>query len=462
MSAQRAWDEYAVSPDPPTFVPRPVVPHDDPFYLPPANLDRLRPGAIVRARRVEIGFFGLVPQRVSAWQLLFRTCDLDRVPEVAVTTVLLPWEANLAEQRPVVSFQCAIDAVAEQCLPSYALRRGARAAGSIPQIELPLIASALARGWAVSVPDHGGTANRFGVATEPGYRALDGVRACLAFDPLELEATTPVALWGYSGGGLATSWAAEVAAEYAPELNIVGAVAGSPVGDPAAAFVRLNATWFAGFAAVFTAGLRRGYSDLDRLLRAHLRPQYLRWLAETETMATFPLLYRFARRNVDEHIGGGVDALLAHPVLQRILDDIRPGRQAPAMPMLMLQGVNDEVIAVEDVDEHVARYTSAGVHVQYLRDRLSTHILLQFLALPVMVDWLAARFAGRELSSAGTETVWSLALTRVGVTGHMRFATLLVRMGLGLPIRAPRSTGARRSDAPRPSLRSVAVPTSSF
>ncbi|EUA41471.1 secretory lipase family protein [Mycobacterium xenopi 4042] len=45
---------------------------------------------------------------------------------------------------------------------------------------------------------------------------------------------------GYSGGGLATAWAAEVCADYAPELDIVGAVLGSPVGDLAHTFRRLN------------------------------------------------------------------------------------------------------------------------------------------------------------------------------------------------------------------------------
>ncbi|MFI5541019.1 lipase family protein [Nocardia sp. NPDC051900] len=452
MSVQLEWDGGTVPPDPAPFAQRPILPEDDPFYVPPPAVKRLRPGAIVRARAVRIGFFGLVSQRISAWQLLYRTCDLNGVPEVAVTTVLLPWGADPAEPRPLVSFQCAIDAVASKCLPSYSLRRGARAAGSIPQLELPLIASALARGWAVSVPDHGGTAGRFGVAREPGYRALDAVRAAHAFVPLGLDPTTPVALWGYSGGGLATAWAAEMAAEYAPELNIVGAVAGSPVGDPAAAFVRLNGTLFAGFAAVFTAGLRRGYPDLDRMLRAHLDARYLGWLAETETTATFPLLYRFARRDIDKHSDAGLAAMLEQDGLRRILDDIHPGGRAPAMPMLVLQGVHDEVIATADVDGHVARYVAAGVHVRYLRDRLSTHLLLQFLALPVMVDWLAGRFAGRELPAAGTQTRWSLAFAGPALRGHLRFAALLVRMWLGRPIRAPRPPALSR---PRPRRLSV-------
>ncbi|WP_280449430.1 lipase family protein [Nocardia brasiliensis] len=426
----------------PVVAPRtvfPLLPEGDPFYAPPSTLDQLPPGAVVRARTVELALFGVVPQRVPAWQLLYRTCDLHGVPEVAVTTVLLPWGADPAAARPLVSFQCAIDAVASKCLPSSALRRGARAAGAIPQLELPLIAAALTRGWAVSVPDHGGTAGRFGVAREPGYRALDGIRAALAFAPLGLGPSTPVALWGYSGGGLATAWAAELAAEYAPELELVGAVAASPVGDPAKAFVRLNGGLFAGFAAVFTAGLRRAYPDLDRLLRAHLDARYLAWLAATETTATFPLLYRFARRDIDEHCRGGLAALLAAPALRAVLADIEPGALAPAMPLLVVQGVYDEVIAVADVDALVARYTAAGAHVRYLRDRLSTHLLLQFSAVPVMLDWLGDRLARRALPPAGTETTWSLVLSRRALTGHRGLLRLLGRMLFARPIRAARA-----------------------
>ncbi|WP_246010877.1 lipase family protein [Nocardia mexicana] len=411
----------------------PLRPDVDPFYRPPDGFERLPDGTVLRSRIVEIALFGLVPLRVSAWQLLYRTRDRRGAPEAAVTTVLLPHGAAPDRSRPLVSFQCAIDAVAPQCFPSYALRRGARALGAIPQLELPLIVAALARGWAVSVPDHGGAGGHFGVAREPGYRALDGVRAALTFGPLGLGATTSIALWGYSGGGLATAWAAELAADYAPELSIVGAVAGSPVGDPGRAFERLNGTWFAGFAMVFTAGLCRGYPQLAAVLRAHLRPRYLDMLAKAEVTATLPLLAKLARRNVDKHSSGGLTTLIETPVMQEILADIRPGGTAPAMPLLVLQGVNDEVIAAADVDGLVLRYAGAGARVRYLRDRLSTHLPLEFLGIPVMADWIADRFADLP-APTGTDTVWSVATSRRALAGHRHLAALTLRMLTARPI----------------------------
>ncbi|MET8779602.1 lipase family protein [Nocardia sp. NPDC050713] len=413
---------------------RPLVPEQDPFYVAPPRLDRYSPGAILRTRRVELALFGVVPQRISAWQLLYRTCDLNNVPEVAVTTVLLPWRADPTAPRSLVSFQCAIDGVSSRCFPSYALRRGARALGAIPQLELPVIAGALARGWAVSVPDHGGMSGHFGVAREPGYRSLDGVRAALNFAPLGLSPSTPVGLWGYSGGGLATAWAAELAAEYAPELTIVGAVAGSPVGDPGSAFTRLNGTFLSGFATVCVAALRRAYPALDRLLLDEVNPEFLGLLAQAESRTTFELIPRFAGKNIDKYSRTTFEELLARPEMRYVLDDIRPGAQAPAMPMLVLQGVNDELIAVADVDAHVERYAAAGATIRYLRDRLSLHLPLLYIGTPFTMNWLADRFDQRDTGPTGTDTVWSVAFGRREALGHFRFAKLFGRMLASRPI----------------------------
>ncbi|MFD3461124.1 lipase family protein [Nocardia fluminea] len=416
----------------PNWQDAPLLPPDDPFYDAPPGFEALAPGTVVRSRPVEIALFGVIRQRITAWQLLYRTCDLDGAPEVSVTTVLLPWGVG-TRPPPLVSFQCAIDAVAPQCFPSYALRRGAWTIGSIAPLELPIIAMALEQGWAVSVPDHEGAGGRFGAAREPGYRALDGIRAALDFAPMALAPTTSVALWGYSGGGLATAWAAELAAEYAPELNIVGAAAGSPVGDPAAAFVRLNGGWFAGFPAAFVAGLRQAYPELDAVLRDHLDARYHGLLGEAEERSTFALLLRFARHDVARHLRGGMTELLAEPVLRRILADIEPGTRAPAAPLLVVQGVNDEVIAVADIDAHVQRYERAGATVRYLRVRRGSHLPLEFLIVPTVLDWLTDRFAGVP-APTGTCTVTSVARSPRALRTYFAFVRLTLRMLAGLPI----------------------------
>ncbi|HEY1442172.1 MAG TPA: lipase family protein, partial [Mycobacterium sp.] len=206
---------------------RPLLPADDPFCQPPSGFQHAEPGTVLRSREVELAFLGLIPQPIKATQLLYRTTDLNGRPEVTVTTVIVPAGLDEGQTCPLLSYQCAIDAVSSRCFPSYALRRRAKALGSIAQLELFLITAAVAEGWAVSVPDHEGLGGAWGAPYEPGYRVLDGIRAVLNSDRIGLSPSAPVGLWGYSGGGLASAWAAEMCGEYAPELDIVGAVLGS-------------------------------------------------------------------------------------------------------------------------------------------------------------------------------------------------------------------------------------------
>ncbi|SHP21418.1 Uncharacterised protein [Mycobacteroides abscessus subsp. bolletii] len=100
-----------------------LLPTEDPFYLPPLGYEHAAPGTVLRSRDVEMAFLGVIPQRFTATQLLYRSNDLNRRADAAVTTVLIPDHDDPATPVPIVSYQCAIDAVTDRCFPSYALRR---------------------------------------------------------------------------------------------------------------------------------------------------------------------------------------------------------------------------------------------------------------------------------------------------------------------------------------------------
>ena len=86
---------------------------------------------MLRTRDVELAFLGLIPQKFTATQLLYRTTDMNGEPEAAVTTVIVPAERAPGQACPMLSYQCAIDAVTSRCFPSYALRRRALAPGRL-------------------------------------------------------------------------------------------------------------------------------------------------------------------------------------------------------------------------------------------------------------------------------------------------------------------------------------------
>jgi alpha-beta hydrolase superfamily lysophospholipase len=410
---------------------RPVLPADDGFYQPPAGFEHAEPGTVLRSRDVELAFMGLIPQRFAATQLLYRTTDMHGTPEATVTTVLVPAERTPETPCPIVSYQCAIDAVAGSCFPSYALRRGAKAVGALAQFELLLVAAALAEGWAVSVPDHEGRGGMWGAPYEPGYRVLDGIRAALGYDRVNLSPDTSVGLWGYSGGGLATAWAAEVAGTYAPELNVVGAVLGSPVGDLGNTFRRLNGTIYSGLPALVVAALAHIYPDLDRVINEHVTPEGKTLLNRIETMTTMAAVLKMVRKDMGSLVDRPLQEILDTPEVQHVFADIKLGTAPPKPPVLIVQAVHDRIVSVADIDALAETYTDGGSDVTYHRDLFSEHMLLHPMSAPMTLRWLRDRFAGRPLRDHLVRTTWPTLLNPSTYRGMARLAVISAKVITG-------------------------------
>ncbi|WP_308127617.1 lipase family protein [Rhodococcoides kroppenstedtii] len=260
LALMLGWSSVAATP---SAVAAPALPDiseptppADSFYDRPADLDEAAPGEVLRSRPVAVRALQLLPIAVDAWQLLYRTTAADGSPDATVTTVMIPRGAS---PKKLLSYQAATDATLRECNPSYSLTQGLPIDFSVPAgpltltlpgVEVLLATSGLAQGWAVTMPDHGGVDARFLTPRQPGFAVLDGIRAAQSFSPAGLEPNGPTALWGYSGGAIASSWAVEEKEEYAPELNIVGAAFGAPERDLEASLQSANGGLLAGLIPV--------------------------------------------------------------------------------------------------------------------------------------------------------------------------------------------------------------------
>ncbi|MGH3638973.1 MAG: lipase family protein [Mycobacterium sp.] len=410
---------------------RPVLPDVDPFHVPPPGFEHARPGTVLRSRDVEIAFLGRVPQKLTATQLLYRSADLNGLPMAAVTTVVVPADRPVGSKGPILSYQCAIDAVSGRCFPSYALRRGAKAVGALAQFEFLLVSAALAEGWAVSIPDHEGPQGIWGAPYEPGYHVLDGLRAALNHDALNLSADAPIGLWGYSGGGLATAWATEVYADYAPELKLVGAVLGSPVGDLGHTFRRLNGTFFSGLPAMVVAALSHVYPDLDRVINEHVTVEGKAMLTDIQHMTTAHAVLKLIRKDMGKLVDEPLENILQTPEVKHVFDSIKLGTAAPSIPVLIVQAVHDELISVGDIDELADTYSAGGTDVTYHRDMLSEHLLLHPLSAPMTLRWLRDRFAGRPPTTNRARTKWPTLLNPSTYRGMLRLGLISAKVMTG-------------------------------
>jgi alpha-beta hydrolase superfamily lysophospholipase len=410
---------------------RPQLPTDDPFYDPPPGFQHAAPGTVLRSRDVEVAFLGLVPQKFTATQLLYRTTDMNGEAEVTVTTVIAPAERAPEGLTPVVSYQCAIDAVTSRCFPSYALRRWSLAPGAIAQFEFLLIAAVLAEGWAVSVPDHEGPRGTWGTPYEPGYRILDGLRAALSSEELGLSEEAPIGLWGYSGGGLASAWAAEMSGSYAPELNIVGAVLGSPVADLGHAFRRLNGSFYSGLPAMVVAALSHVYPELDRIIQKHATDEGKAMLLRVENMTTAHAVLRLIGMDMGKLVDRPLNEILDMPEVKHVFDSIKLGTAVPTPPVLIVQAVHDRIVSVDDIDELTDIYKSGGASVTYHRDMFSEHMLLHPFSAPMTLRWLIDRFNGKPLSEHLIRTKWPTLLNPMTYVGMARLIKIAAKVITG-------------------------------
>ncbi|MGW8651551.1 lipase family protein, partial [Nocardia salmonicida] len=185
-------------------------------------------------------------------QVAFRSTNSAGDAIMGITTVLLPVGVK---NPPLVSYQALINSIGTRCNPSQSLFNGELQ--DAPGAMLPL-----ARGWAISVPDYLGPTVAYGAAKLSGMVTLDSVRAVQKVAELGVG-SSPVAIAGYSGGGMATAWAGALQPTYAPELKLAAVVSG---GIPADLELMADALGFAphpGFGLAFAAamGIEREYPD---------------------------------------------------------------------------------------------------------------------------------------------------------------------------------------------------------
>src|SRR5437588_2936503 len=111
-----------------------------------------------------------------------------------------------------------------------------------------MIAMVLARGWALAITDYEGLGtpgdHTYMVGRALGPNVLDAMRAARELEPAELPAQGPAAIVGYSEGGAAAAWAAQLQPRYAPEVPLVAVAAGAAAADVETAGPQVDGTFF--------------------------------------------------------------------------------------------------------------------------------------------------------------------------------------------------------------------------
>jgi hypothetical protein len=300
--------------------------------------------------------------------------------------VLVP-TAAYSGTRPVVAYATGTQGWGDQCAPSKEM-----AAGNLD--EQFAVNNLLSKGWAVVVTDYPGLGTPgdedYNVGIPEGYAVLDALRAATLLPGSGLSTAAPLAIEGYSQGGGAADWAAQLQPSYSAGLNLKGVAAGGTPANLQAVASNINGTiWFA-FLAGTALGFNAAYPSLN--LNGELTPAGRAALAQLDTMCQAQALLTYANKKIEDYTVGGINPI-TQAKWQRVLNANNLGTMKPQVPILEYHGLLDEVIPYAVEQTLHSQYCGMGVTTQ-LNGYVGDHVLTQVVAQTDVVNWIGNRFAG--------------------------------------------------------------------
>lgn len=224
---------------------------------------------------------------------------------------------------------------------------------------------------------------------------LDGIRAVKNFKALDLV-DSPVGMAGYSGGGMATAFAAVLAPDYAPELNIVGVAQGGVPMNIQKMAEELGENPHPVFGLAFAAaiGLEREYPGLMPITD-QLNPEGKAMRVEINDQCTNGIIRIGAGKSVSQ-VSNSAD-MLRSPEVEAVMRDnsaeFYPG--VPKAPIFEWHSPTDVLIPVDSILNANKRYCEAGVPVQVMETPSPDHLSAAVIGLPSALSYLTDRFAGK-------------------------------------------------------------------
>jgi hypothetical protein len=361
-------------------LPNPLVtPDQDAFYTPPTGWNTTAPGTVLQYRSVDMNWVVLFS---TSYQLLVRSTDRLGNPTAVTATVIIP--AGYTSANPIISYQPATDSLGTTCMPAYQFNTHGQGETNLMQV-------ATNNNWALVVTDYEGPEAAWEAGRSNGNYVLDGIRGALQLQRLAGGVSTKVGLWGYSGGGTATAWAATLKGSYAPELNVKGVAFGGTAGDIRDAQYH-DGTSLSGaeFAAMF--GLTRSYTNTWPDWNAAGMTMYGQMGSLCGTAIATDS--RFANKYVQNYTTE--NPIFGAPDVVAVEEDNKLAKTGMAItaPVFQYHSVVDEVVPYCSAVNLRNRLCGLGTSVDFVAAATGEHAILMVTGASTAVNWLANQFAG--------------------------------------------------------------------
>lgn len=360
----------------------PAGPAGDAFYQPPTPVPGTNNGDLIWATQLPGAVSG-----ATSWQVLYRSENLQGEPIAVSGVVVVPDGAQPG--NPVLTWAHGTTGIADQCAISKQFAGGLSAEKLIGSIATGL-------GWTFVATDYEGLGtpgvHPYLVGLSEARGVLDIVRAAGQLPDSGATADSPVMIFGHSQGGGAALFAAEQAATYAPELKVVGTVAGAPAGD---LDTMVPALWSADqirnpFAASVIDGFKAGYPNLSLDAVANADGQAALAEAATECVGNIDLTAAQA----------GAKNPMDDPAWKAAVDLNTAGTIVPSAPVLIIHGDADTTVPPALTDITLGKYCAIGATVEVKKYPGQDHTSVISAALEDVKAFFNARLAGQPAASS--------------------------------------------------------------
>ncbi|CAH6720943.1 putative lipase 1 [[Candida] jaroonii] len=385
-----------------------LTPDEDSFYQPPDNYEDEEPGTILKMRIAPYQIRSLYfPVNVSnVWQVLVKSEDVLGNASLVVSTIFEPYNANSSR---LVSYQVAEDSAFGNCAPSYSFVGGGIST-IVAKLEMFLIQTALDQGYYVVAPDYETTKSTFTVGPTSGLATLNSIRATLSTGNVtNISPDAEVVMWGYSGGTIASGWAAGLAPTYAEDLtsNLKGCAIGGWVTNITAVAEIIDGSIFVGLTPSAIAGLTNQYPELRSFVEEQILPNKTKSFEKAYELCLADSILNYAFDDIfageNRYAKNGWDILKA-PVIQEILLQNTLGINAtedvkPEIPMFVYHGEKDEIVPYKD-SQRVYEVWCDGDGMdsfEFATASSTGHILEVIEGSGAALRWIKKVFDGEEL-----------------------------------------------------------------
>ncbi|BAU95836.1 triacylglycerol lipase [Corynebacterium suranareeae] len=350
---------------------------DVPDFGAAVRVPGLEHGTVVNAAPLKVLGARGEPNPASSYRFEYITGDSAGRAITATGAALFssrPWRYGT---RPVIAMAPSTQGVAQHCDPSHTCAIGLNAfydkpLDAIIAYELPVILWFLAHGLDVVFTDY----PRDPIAGIQYYcdsitAAKSLLDAVLASYQLGLSPEAPLGLWGFSQGGGATGWAAQLP-DYAPTVRPQAAVVGAPPVDLFRVLDTVDGGLLTGVIAYAIAGLGASSVEMFNEISPVLNERGKRDVLKNITSCAGGSLLTSGYTSTASWTN-------SRKPLATILDDLplvvaefkkqKLGRIAPNIPVLLWGSQHDDVIPIEPIKTLRDEWSDKGAQLTWHESR---------------------------------------------------------------------------------------------